>query len=38
MRGALLPHLFTLACAPLGAAIGGLAFCATFRRVTTPSR
>lgn len=37
MRGAPLPHLFTLACAAK-AAIGGFTFCSTFRRVTAPGR
>ena len=37
MRGAPLPHLFTLTCAAK-AAIGGFAFCSTFRRVTAPGR
>ena len=37
MRGAPLPHLFTLTCAAK-AAIGGFAFCSTFRRVTVPGR
>ncbi|EGV35115.1 hypothetical protein l11_21210 [Neisseria weaveri LMG 5135] len=37
MHGALLPHLFTLTCAAK-AAIGGIAFCSTFRRITAPGR
>ena len=37
VHGALLPHLFTLTCAA-EAAIGGMAFCSTFRRVAAPGR